>query len=84
MGMPSEVRLHIFGNSLIKESAILVAGNAGSCPAKLRGRPVEEAVGPKGTTSILRVCRRAHVEAADLLYGKNVFVAHLGGMKNLT
>ncbi|KAK5241401.1 hypothetical protein LTS06_012110, partial [Exophiala xenobiotica] len=62
MGLPAEVRLHIFRYLLIKDSEIYIYSNEPNEYVDERYRNKCSAIGVKNVTSILRVNKKAAEE----------------------
>ncbi|KAJ9603034.1 hypothetical protein H2200_012329 [Cladophialophora chaetospira] len=83
MGIAPELRQEIFRHILVKDSPIFATFSRG--PYNIYtwsdGRVLgydehSRKVGPRNTTSILRVCKQARYEGRGILYGENEFITH--------
>ncbi|KAJ9609107.1 hypothetical protein H2200_006878 [Cladophialophora chaetospira] len=77
MGLPLELRNKIYKLLLVKEDWVgVVISHSQYGPPVLADYCDNYRVGPKHTTSILRVSQQAHSEGTDILYGVNKFSCH--------
>ncbi|KAK5241254.1 hypothetical protein LTR40_010237, partial [Exophiala xenobiotica] len=76
MGLPAEVRLHLFRYLLVKDSEVYIYSNGPNEDVDERYRNKCSTIGVKIVTSILRVNKKAAEEGLEILYGENIFMFH--------
>ncbi|KAK5272198.1 hypothetical protein LTR99_010698 [Exophiala xenobiotica] len=80
MGLPAEVRLHLFRYLLVKDSEVYIYSNGPNEDVDERYRNKCSTIGVKIVTSILRVNKKAAEEGLEILYGENIFMFHFVGV----
>ncbi len=80
MGLPTELRLHIFRYLLVKGSEVYIYSNELDEYVEERYRNKSSAIGVKNVTSILRLNKKAAEEGLEILYGENIFFFHKAGV----